>query len=267
MPIEFHFYGLIIGIALVTGLFLIEKRATQVGIKFKHYYLSLSLVLVCGIVGARIWHVVTDWALYGGEFGRWVNGVWQWQLGAWWRIFEVWNGGLSILGAVAGGVVGLWGMARLNGLKLKLLLDLVIFGLPIAQSIGRWGNYLNQELYGWVTNLPWGIFIEATGQKHHPLFLYESLLTLGFGLVVWWRRDKIKVGTGKLFWSYVLYYSVVRFGLDFLRVEGVSREVFGWQVSSFLGSNQAFLLGIILVSAIMLFLQSNSKRTQSNHEQ
>lgn len=221
---SFNLYGLLVGLAIVVALLLIERKGQQIKFKFKHYYLNVSLVFLSSLFFARLWHVITDWSLYQHNL---VN------------VFKVWNGGISVLGAILGGIIALYFIAWFEKYQFRKLLDLVIFGLPFAQSIGRWGNYFNQELYGWKTNLPWGIMID--GVKYHPLFLYESILMFIFGFYAWKRFKNKEIGQGKFFLYYLFFYSLVRFILDFMRIE--KAMINGW-----LGINQLVLLFILIVS-------------------
>jgi prolipoprotein diacylglyceryl transferase len=253
--VTFHAYGLIVGMAIVISIKLIEIKNKCFSKKkdLLQFDQSLSeqeiwfltlLVMVSGVVGARIWHVVTDWQLYQSALLE---------------VFFLWQGGLSIIGAAAGGMLGLIVAVRLKFIKLEklwLFLDLAVFGIPFGQAIGRLGNYVNQELYGLPSKLPWAIEIEPQFRiagyeqfsTYHPLFLYEGLLTLGFGVAVWWLvkkskfTKKIKLGTGKLFLIYVLYYSLIRLLLDFLRVD---KSMF---LNTGIGVNQLVL--IVLLVAI-----------------
>ncbi|MDH5533158.1 MAG: prolipoprotein diacylglyceryl transferase [Candidatus Pacebacteria bacterium] len=221
---SFNLYGLLVGLAVVVALLLVEKKSKQIDFEFRHYYSNISIFLFSSLFFARLWHVVTDWHLYQDNL-----------IG----IFKIWNGGISILGAVLGGVIAFYLIAKFENYQFKKLLDLIVFGLPFAQSIGRWGNYFNKELYGLATDLPWGITIDNS--KHHPLFLYESLLTFSFGIYAWKNFKNKDIGKGKFFMLYVAFYSLIRFLLDFLRVE--KRMINGW-----LGINQLILVFILLFS-------------------
>lgn len=165
---------------------------------------------------------------------------------------------MSIIGGVMGGVLSTWGFLKFHPLGKKInliiILDLSVFGLPVAQAIGRWGNFFNQELYGQPTQLPWGIYIEPTNRLigyeqfsyFHPLFAYEMLLLLLFAGVVWINQRKqlvsgFGVGSGKLFFSYIFYYSFIRFCLDFIRID--KTHFFNTN----LGFNQVFLLILMLI--------------------
>lgn len=225
---SFNLYGLLVGLAIVISLLLVEKKSNQIKFELKHYYLNISVVLFSSLFFARAWHVITDWQLYQNN---------------WLEAFKIWNGGISILGAILGGVIAFYFISYFEKYKFTKLLDLVVFGLPFAQSIGRWGNYFNKELYGWETNFPWGIMIN--GSKHHPLFLYESILTLLFGIYAWMKFKNEEIGQGRFFLLYVSFYSLVRFALDFLRVEKS-------MVNSWLGVNQLVLVFVLIISLSFL---------------
>lgn len=247
----FHLYGLLIGLAIVLASFLIEHQSQRHHLNLNVLWSASGWVLIGGVVGARLYHVVTDFQLY--------------QLD-WWNVFKIWQGGLGVMGAVIGGVIGLILYFKISGQDYKTLpiwLDVSVFGLPFAQALGRLGNYFNQELYGLPTSLPWGIFIDTKFrssnyiqfEKFHPLFAYEALLILLFGLIIWWIdwKHKIKLGTGKLFLVYVSYYAVVRFWLEFLRID---RKMIWW----ILDINQL----IVLFLLVICLLKSMSKISKSS---
>lgn len=227
----FNLYGLLVGLAVVVALLLVEKKSKQINFEFKHYYLNISFIFLSSLFFARLWHVLTDWHLYQNNLGG---------------IFQIWNGGISILGAVLGGVIAFYFIAKFEDYQFKKLLDLTVFGLPFAQSVGRWGNYFNKELYGWETDLPWGIMINDV--KYHPLFLYESLLTFSFGIYAWKKFKNKNIGQGKFFVLYVSFYALVRFLLDFLRVEKL-------MINNWLGFNQLVLVFVLLFSLNYLMKQ------------
>lgn len=247
----FHLYGLIIGLSFAAAGLLIEHQAKRHQSNTTDIWSAGWWVLVGGVLGARTYHVITDAQFYQSS---------------WLDIFKIWQGGLGIMGGVAGGVAGLFvyfKIAKQDRNSFKQWLDLAVFGLPFAQAIGRLGNFVNQELFGLPTNLPWGIFIDYSFRpvgyqqftKFHPLFAYEALLMILFGVMVWFfdRSQKIAVGTGRLFLVYVSYYSLIRFWLQFLRVD---RKVIWW----ILDINQIVVLVLLLVcliQGIFFFVKSN----------
>ena len=162
-----------------------------------------------GLVGGRLYHVVTDYQLYFGEGRNWVDAV------------KIWEGGLGIWGAIALGAVGAWIGCRRRGIPLPAYADAIAPGIAIAQAIGRWGNWFNQELYGRPTDLPWAVKIDNgidTG-TFHPTFLYESLWCVGVALLVIWADRRFTLGHGRAFALYVAAYTVGRFWIEYLRID------------------------------------------------
>jgi len=253
---SFHIYGLILGISGLVAIWLIEKKAVAVGLPKKALEPVFIWVLVAGIMGARLWHVATDWQLYQAQ-----------PL----QVLFVWQGGLSILGAVAGGLVGIWLYRRQTQTSLSFwhISDLVVFGLPAGQVIGRLGNYVNQELYGLPSQLPWAIPIEPLYRlpgyesvvTYHPLFAYEMLAMSIFAVGSWWysRRCQLdpqwRIGSGQWSICYVLYYCVIRFGLDFVRLD---KAIVG---STGLGLNQLIIVVVFILVMAWKIIQLNNKKT------
>ena len=234
----FSLYGLIVGIAIAVGLWLVEKRADQEKISSTHVESVGTWAVVGGLIGARVWHVITNFVFYAHDLIQ---------------ILKVWNGGLSILGAIAGGVLGVMLAVRISKYQIsaKQMLDLSVFGLPFGQAIGRLGNFVNQELYGWPTDLPWGMYIKpenrlpqfAPYEFFHPLFAYEMIATGTFGIWIWWFASKLKwqIGSGDFFALYILYYAVVRSMLDLLRPDKALIA------NTTIGINQLVLVTVALV--------------------
>jgi prolipoprotein diacylglyceryl transferase len=215
MPFQLHLYGLCVGLGVVLAVEIVERLLKENRIAIKFSWL-VGCVLASGIIGARIYHLVTDWPLYTNR--------------SWLDWFAIWNGGLGFLGAIIGGVLGLY-LGLLVQKKQNYFLqtlDYISISIPFAQAIGRWGNFFNQELFGLPTTLPWGISISANRlpsqfsveQRFHPIFLYESLLNLILGFVLFWlyKRGKAKQ-KGTLLGIYLIGYSIIRFWLEFLRIE------------------------------------------------
>ncbi|MCA6091787.1 prolipoprotein diacylglyceryl transferase [Streptomyces sp. SCA3-4] len=166
-----------------------------------------------GLVGGRLYHVITDYELYFGSGRNWVDA------------FKIWEGGLGIWGAVALGAVGAWIGCRRRGIPLPAYADAIAPGIALAQAIGRWGNWFNQELYGKATDLPWALKIDAdpaigrVAGTYHPTFLYESLWCLGVAALVIFADRKFRLGHGRAFALYVAAYTVGRFWTEYLRVD------------------------------------------------
>ncbi|MDJ0344502.1 prolipoprotein diacylglyceryl transferase [Streptomyces sp. H10-C2] len=164
-----------------------------------------------GLVGGRLYHVITDYELYFGAGKNWVNA------------FKIWEGGLGIWGAIALGAVGAWIGCHRRGIPLPAWADALAPGIALAQACGRWGNWFNQELYGRATDVPWALKINATdthpGGTYHPTFLYESLWCIGVALLVIWADRRFRLGHGRAFALYVAAYCVGRFWIESMRVD------------------------------------------------
>ena len=215
--LNLHWYGLLLALAILVSYRIAEKRVQRLGISADAFSRLAVLALVFGFVGARLWHVATDWWDYLTE-----------PL----AVFYVWRGGLSIFGGLLGGAIGLWWGFRCLPRKQVSFLhlsDSIILALPIGQAIGRLGNWVNQELYGLPTNLPWKIYISPEHRLpgfeqfsyYHPLFAYEAGALVLFAIAVW-QLEKIRpqtwrIGRGWITVSYIFFYCGLRFLLDFIR--------------------------------------------------
>ena len=172
-----------------------------------------------GIIGGRLYHVASDWQIYFGTDGRGVAAA-----------FRIWDGGLGIWGAVALGALGAWIGARRRHVALPPVADAIAPGIALAQAIGRWGNWFNQELFGQPTTLPWGLEIAPENrpvgyeafETFHPTFLYESLWLVGVAAVVIWADRRFTMGHGRVFALYVLLYTVGRAWIETLRIDPVN---------------------------------------------
>jgi len=165
-----------------------------------------------GLVGGRLYHVITDYELYFSEGRDWVDA------------FKIWEGGLGIWGAIALGAVGAWIGCRRRGIPLPAWADALAPGIAVAQAVGRWGNWFNQELYGKPTDLPWALKITSSTDgrvpgTYHPTFLYESLWCLGVAALVIWADRRFKLGHGRAFALYVAAYCVGRFWTEYMRID------------------------------------------------
>ncbi len=174
-----------------------------------------------GLVGGRLYHVLTDPQLYFAEGKDPVAALY------------VWRGGLGIWGAVALGALGAYIGCRRRGVKFRAFADAVAPGIVLAQAIGRWGNWFNQELFGKPTTLPWGLEIDPAHrgdlqqyETFHPTFLYESLWDLGVAGLVIWADRRFRLGYGRAFAAYVMAYTAGRVWIEYLRVDPVN-DIFG----------------------------------------
>ncbi|MFE0460369.1 prolipoprotein diacylglyceryl transferase [Kitasatospora sp. NPDC058965] len=213
-PIPLRAYAFCIIIGVVVAVWLGSKRWVARG-GAKHTVGDIAVWAVpFGLVGGRLYHVITDHQLY---FDPGQNP---------WNAFKIWEGGLGIWGAIALGAVGAWIGARRRGVPLPAWADAVAPGIALAQACGRWGNWFNQELYGRATTLPWGLHIHkvnpdgsVTDGIYQPTFLYESLWCVGVAALVIWADRRFRLGHGRAFALYVAAYTVGRFWIEYLRVD------------------------------------------------
>lgn len=181
-----------------------------------------------GIIGGRIYHVITDAQLY---FAAGANPI---------DALKIWQGGLGIWGAIALGAVGAWIGANRAGIRLAPLADAIAPGIVLAQAIGRWGNYFNQELFGSPTSLPWGLEIDLryrpSGYEQfetfHPTFLYESIWAILVAIFLITVERHWQVNNGRLFLLYVTLYSFGRLFIEQLRIDPVNEAV-GLRLNTF----------------------------------
>jgi phosphatidylglycerol:prolipoprotein diacylglycerol transferase len=257
------YYGLILMTAAISAAFLADFRARQRGMKAENVWDGFLWVLVGGILGARLWHIFTPQTsnlVIDPSTGNLAN---PYFVGGTIHILDIlmiWKGGLGIPGAVIGGGLMLYFFTRRNGLSFGLWADIAAPTLAMAQAIGRWGNFVNQELYGAPSNLPWAITIApekrlaqfSEQSTYHPLFLYEMLWNLlNFGILLWLeKRFAGRLKHGDLFLAYLVIYPLGRFLLEFLRLD-----------PSMVGGvnfNQTFMLVIVLASAVYLAFRHRS---------
>ena len=241
-----HFYAILIIIGIVLALIIGGQRLKARGVE-RGLVLDIALWAVpMGIVGGRIFHVLTHAPDYFGE-GKDIR-----------EVLYVWHGGLAIYGAVTFGVIGAAIGAYFAKIRLVSFLDAVAPGIILAQGIGRWGNYFNQELFGVPTTAPWGLQITSSdvvtklgfGSEvlYHPIFLYEFIFDIiGFVILILADR-KFELRWGKLFATYLVYYSVVRFWLEGIRIDP-SEYFIG------LRTNQWMALAGVAVGVTMFLVQ------------
>lgn len=263
--LQIRYYGIIIVVAMLIAATVAARLAKRDGKDPDHIWGALTWAIIPAIIGARLWFVLfppqtliaqgNDTAWFFQNFFNLENGA-----------IAIWSGGLSIFGAVLGGLIGGYLYMRRNKLPVGQWLDIAGVCLPLGQAIGRWANYVNQELYGTVTTLPWGITISAGKRVEpykslvdypvadtlfHPLFLYESLWSILAFIVLLnlFLRQRKNFSPGSFFLLYVMQYSVIRFLLEFIRVE----------VSLVGGINVAQVVcAVAFVIALVVFLARRS---------
>jgi prolipoprotein diacylglyceryl transferase len=223
-PLTIHMYGLMLLIAIAACVALTGWRWVRWGGDWDLVFRVAVWGVAAGIVGARAYHDLTSWSEVPDT---------------WWGPFAVWQGGLGVWGGILFGVlVGAW-IVRRSGQSVRLMMDAVAPGLLLAQGIGRWGNWWNQELFGKPTNLPWGLEIDPnhrgtyfTHDTFHPTFLYEFIYDL-FGVVVLLLVDRrFRIRRPALFSLYVSIYCFGRFFEELLRVDP-AHEYFGLRLNAY----------------------------------
>jgi len=228
-PVPIRAYALCIIVGIVAAVLIGDRRWRARGGSAGTVADIALWAVPFGIVGGRLYHVVTSPQAYFGEGGNPI------------AAFKVWEGGLGIWGAIALGTVGAWIGCRRRGIPLPPLADAVAPGVAVAQAIGRWGNWFNTELFGGPTELPWGLEVPADKRPpgfeefatFHPTFLYESLWCLGVAGVVVWADRRFRMGHGRVFALYVLLYVVGRAWWESLRIDEAN-EILGLRVNSWM---------------------------------
>jgi prolipoprotein diacylglyceryl transferase len=221
LPIRAYAFAIIFGVfaAVWTG----ERRWVARGGRPGQIGDIALWAVPAGLVGARAWHVATDHDLYFGKGGDPVGAL------------EIWHGGLGIWGAIAGGLLGAWFYCRRHGILLRPLADALAPSLLLAQVIGRFGNYFNQELFGRPTTQPWGLEIDPEHRPagyeqyatFHPTFLYEGLWNLAAMAVLLWLDRRFRLGYGRVFALYVMLYTLGRGWIEDLRIDPVELQDVG----------------------------------------
>jgi phosphatidylglycerol---prolipoprotein diacylglyceryl transferase len=252
-----YFYGILIMLGVIAAAFLGQAEAKRRGFNPDYIWDMLFWVVLAGIVGARIWHIFTP------PPSMVAQGITtQWYLTHPLDMINIRNGGLGIPGAIIGGALAMWLYCRSKKISFLTLADIVMPGVALAQAIGRWGNFFNQEVYGKPTNLPWKIYIDPAhrvpGYQNfdyfHPLFLYESLWNVFNMAILLWvaRRFEKWLRPGDIFFMYMILYSIGRFSLEFLRLD--ASQVGG------INFNQTFVVVVAVVAGVFLFLGHRPRR-------
>ncbi len=241
-----------IALGVISAVWLMAKRFDQAKIDSDHAS-GIALWLVpAGLIGARLYHVATDWQRFQGNWGD---------------ALKVWEGGLGILGGLIFGVFAAILYCKHNDLNLRIAMDVVAPALPLAQMIGRWGNYFNQELFGRPTDLPWGLEIDQKNrpanylaeETFHPTFLYESIwnLLVIFALL---KLEKLrKLPSGFLLAAYFTFYSIGRLWVEALRIDEAS-QLWGLRIN-------IWIFGLVAIMSICVTIKGmRSPRIQTSEE-
>ncbi|WP_068923055.1 prolipoprotein diacylglyceryl transferase [Planobispora rosea] len=254
-PVPVRAYTICMLLGIVVAVVIAERRWRNRGGRPGTMLDLATWGIPSGIIGARLYHVITDWQLYFGPDAphRPIDAILIWgESGPGWR-------GLSIWGAVALGGVGVWIACRRRGIAVSAVADAVAPAIPVGQAIARWGNYFNQELFGSPTDLPWGLEIEAGrpgtvagAATYHPAFLYESLWNLALALALIWAGRRFLLRHGRLFALYVAGYTAGRFWIEGLRVDPAN-EILGLRL------NQWTSIILFLGALAYVYLSRNRK--------
>ncbi len=257
-PLTLTLYGLMIALGVIAAVWIAERRWQSRGGNPEDIAAIATWAVVAGLVGARLYHVATDWRRFEG---RWLD------------VVAIWEGGLGIPGGLVAGVaIGAW-LARRRGLSVLHVLDAAAPAIPVAQAIGRLGNWFNQELFGGPSDLPWAVRIDpmhrprdlANESTYHPTFLYEALGNLALAaLLVFVLERRFRLRPGQLFLCYVAGYAALRFAVESVRIDPAT-EIFGLRVNlwvsaiTFVG---AIVMIVIRRDAETLAAEAVSDRTR-----
>lgn len=248
-PLTIHFYGIVIMLGVVAATYLARREANRRGQNGDLVWDMLVWMLIAGIIGARLWHILTPSPSLEAQ-----GVTTYYYLTHPLEAIAIWKGGLGIAGAVVGGSIALYFFGRRHQLPFLAWLDILAPALALGQAIGRWGNFFNQELYGAPTSLPWAIYIDPQHRLpgfeniayYHPTFLYESIWNLAnMALLLWLsRRFQNRLKTGDVFLVYLIVYPLGRFLLEFLRLD--SSQLAG------INANQALMLVVMVAASLIL---------------
>jgi prolipoprotein diacylglyceryl transferase len=266
-PLPVRAYALFIIAGIVVACVITERRLRDRGAP-PNTVLDLAVWAVpFGIVGGRLYHVITTPGGYFGEGGEPI------------RALYVWEGGLGIWGAIAGGALGVWLACRQLRLPFRVVADTAAVGIPLAQAIGRLGNWFNNELYGARDDgLPWGLQVHrmADGRAqlgqdgepiveeglYHPTFLYEALWNVGVAILVWQVGKRLRLGAGRQFALYVMAYTAGRFWIEMLRIDDTAEAPGGEDVVvTILGQRlNVWVSVLVFLAALAFFLRAQGSQ-------
>jgi prolipoprotein diacylglyceryl transferase len=264
-PLPLRGYALSIILGIVVAIWISERRWVARGGKSGQMADVAVWAVPFGLVGGRLYHVLTEWSDYFGDGENPVTALY------------IWRGGLGIWGAIALGAVGAMIGARTMGLRIRPVLDTMAPGVLVAQALGRWGNWFNQELFGKPTDLPWALEVDEDKVRQvqfqhpeeygdipldttfHPTFLYEFLWCLGaFALLIWLDR-RLRLGHGRVVALYVMLYTLGRVWIETLRIDDVNlQDVMGLRLNVW--------TSIVLFAAAAAYFVISSRREPGREE-
>lgn len=232
--LDVKWYGVLIALGTILGMLVVFRECKRICFNDEIIIDLLLWMLPIGIICARLYYVAFEWDLYAGDFLRIIN---------------LRTGGLAIHGGLIGGVLTAIIFCKIRKVSFWEVVDIVIPSVSLAQGIGRWGNFINQEAHGGPTDLPWGILVN--GQIVHPTFFYESICDLAlFFFLIWYRKNKRKFD-GEIFAYYLIFYSIPRFFIEGLRTDSL--------MFMHLRVAQLISVGMIIAGMILLKYVKNNK--------
>ncbi|MEN9741729.1 MAG: hypothetical protein RIR66_685 [Actinomycetota bacterium] len=253
-PIPLRAYALIILVGIGVAIRVGNKRWIERG-GLENQVLDIAMWAVpFGVIGGRIYHVLTDWSSYFSENGKGFIAA-----------LQIWQGGLGIWGAIALGGVGVYIASVRNNISFAPLADALAPGIVLAQAIGRWGNWFNQELFGRPTTMPWGLEISAVHRPvgyeefevFHPTFLYESIACVLIAFIVIWADKRFTMGHGRVFALYVALYCSARGAIETLRID---------EANQFLGIRINVFTSLIIGAGALMYLILSGERHPGREE-
>jgi prolipoprotein diacylglyceryl transferase len=255
-PLPLRGYALCIILGIIAAIWIGERRWVARGGKSGEVSDLAVWAVPFGLVGGRLYHVITDYQLYFGGDNNPVTALY------------LWRGGLGVWGAIAMGALGVVIGARRKGIKLLPVLDAMAPGVLVAQAVGRWGNWFNQELFGRPTDLPWGLEIDLAHrpvgyldiQTFHPTFLYEFFWCLAAFFFVVWADRRFRLGHGRVLALYVMAYTLGRGWIEMLRIDDV-------QLQNVLGLRLNVWTSIVLFTAAAIYFVVAGRRHPGREEQ
>ena len=259
-PLRLNAYGLMIALGVIVAVRIAGRRAERIGQGTTEDISAIAMWAVpAGVLGGRLYHVLTDYEKFQG---RWFDAI------------KIWQGGLGIWGGVAAGVAVGWWCARRRGLDAWWIISCAAPAIAIAQAIGRWGNWFNQELFGQPTTLPWALKVSSSvaekagytaGTTFHPTFLYESVGCVVLAWLLIRIERRLSPARGRLFAWYVVGYTVLRFGVEGLRIDS-AHHVGGLRLNQWVAVGVCAVAVLFLVNDRLRSRKASAASTVITHE-
>ena len=259
-PLRLNAYGLMIALGVIVAVRIAGRRAERIGQGTTEDISAIAMWAVpAGVLGGRLYHVLTDYEKFQG---RWFDAI------------KIWQGGLGIWGGVAAGVAVGWWCARRRGLDAWWIISCAAPAIAIAQAIGRWGNWFNQELFGRPTTLPWALKVSssvaekagyAASTTFHPTFLYESVGCVVLAWLLIRIERRLSPARGRLFAWYVVGYTVLRFGVEGLRIDS-AHHVGGLRLNQWVAVGVCAVAVLFLVNDRLRSRKASAASTVMTHE-